>query len=410
MRIGIITYDFAHLKTEQLVSRYVSNTRIKKINLYTLPYLHRKKRKTLIQHRPDMSTGLHPEKLAKHKKVNIEKWDGKRNISSHCDVFIIAGSGILDISFASGKPIINAHPGIIPITRGLDSFKWAIYNGDPLGNTLHVINQEIDKGEIIEIRYTPVFSTDTINTLADRHYENEIEMLSNVLDMIDIRISPKKLVKPAKLRMSNNFEASLLEKFNLWKSKYQSEVHDTAIIDNGSGIGLGCRIWHWVHICSGAKLGSNITLGQNVFVANNVIIGDGCKIQNNVSIYDNIILEEAVFCGPSMVFTNVYNPRSLIDRKESYLPTLIKKGATLGANCTIICGVTIGEYAFIGAGAVVNVDVKPYALMVGVAAKQIGWMSEFGEQLDIPLTGNAEVNCANTGDKYILNNGTLYKE
>ena len=150
-----------------------------------------------------------------------------------------------------------------------------------------------------------------------------------------------------------------------------------------------------------ARLGRNVSLGQNVFVGNKVIIGDDCKIQNNVSIYDNITLEDfGVFCGPSMVFTNVYNPRSLIERKAEYRNTLVKKGATLGANCTIVCGATIGEYAFIGAGAVVNADVKPYALMVGVAAKQIGWMSEYGEQLDLPLTGppkRGEVTCPHTG-------------
>ncbi|WP_299947936.1 N-acetyltransferase [uncultured Ruegeria sp.] len=186
-------------------------------------------------------------------------------------------------------------------------------------------------------------------------------------------------------------------------------VHETAIIDDGAQIGGGCRIWHWVHICGGAKLGSNISLGQNVFVGNKVVIGDNCKVQNNVSIYDNIILEEGVFCGPSMVFTNVYNPRSLIERKDEYRNTLVKRGATLGANSTIICGVTIGEFAFVGAGAVVNADVKPYALMVGVAAKQIGWMSEYGEQLDLPLSGDGEIVCTHSGDRYVLSGGILSK-
>ncbi len=186
-------------------------------------------------------------------------------------------------------------------------------------------------------------------------------------------------------------------------------VHETAIIDEGAQIGDGCRIWHWVHVCGGAKMGSNVSLGQNVFVGNKVVIGDNCKVQNNVSIYDNITLEEGVFCGPSMVFTNVYNPRSLIERKAEYRNTLVKKGATLGANSTIVCGVTIGEYAFIGAGAVVNADVKPYALMVGVAAKQIGWMGEYGEQLNLPLSGEAEVTCPHTGDRYVLNGDTLSK-
>lgn len=187
-------------------------------------------------------------------------------------------------------------------------------------------------------------------------------------------------------------------------------IHDTALVDEGAIVGDGCRIWHWVHVCSGAKLGKNVSLGQNVFVGNKVKIGDDCKIQNNVSVYDNVTLESGVFCGPSMVFTNVYNPRSLVERKSEYRDTLIKRGATLGANCTIICGIEVGEFAFIGAGSVVNTDVKPYALMVGVPARQIGWMSEFGERLDIPLRGNGVAVCEHTGERYVLNNGQLSKD
>ena len=180
------------------------------------------------------------------------------------------------------------------------------------------------------------------------------------------------------------------------------KIHPTAIVDDGAQIGEGSRIWHWVHICGGAIIGKGVSLGQNVFVGNKVVIGDKCKIQNNVSLYDNVTLEEGVFCGPSMVFTNVYNPRSLIERKNEYKDTQVKKGATLGANCTIICGTTIGEYAFIGAGAVINKDVKPYALMVGVPARQIGWMSEYGERLDLPLEGNEETICLHSKQRYIL--------
>lgn len=186
--------------------------------------------------------------------------------------------------------------------------------------------------------------------------------------------------------------------------------HESAIVDDGAQIGEGSRVWHFAHVCAGAKIGKGVSLGQNVFVGNKVTIGDHCKIQNNVSVYDNVHLEEGVFCGPSMVFTNVYNPRSLIERKDEYRDTLVKKGATLGANCTIVCGVTIGAYAFVGAGAVVNKDIKPYSLMVGVPAKQIGWMSEFGEQLDLPLVGDGEALCSHTGTKYILTDGNLSKE
>jgi len=180
------------------------------------------------------------------------------------------------------------------------------------------------------------------------------------------------------------------------------QVHETAIVDEGAQIGSGSRVWQWVHVCGGAKIGSGVSLGQNVFVGNKVIIGDKCKIQNNVSVYDNVYLEEGVFCGPSMVFTNVYNPRSLVERKDEYRDTFVKKGATLGANCTIVCGTTVGAFAFVGAGAVVNKDVPPYALMVGVPARQIGWMSEYGEKLDLPLTGSAQTTCEHTGQKYQL--------
>jgi UDP-2-acetamido-3-amino-2,3-dideoxy-glucuronate N-acetyltransferase len=190
-------------------------------------------------------------------------------------------------------------------------------------------------------------------------------------------------------------------------SEKDYSVHDTAIIDDGAKIGDGSRIWHWAHVCGEAVIGKACSLGQNVFVGNKVIIGNNVKIQNNVSIYDNVTIEDDVFCGPSMVFTNVYNPRSFIERKNEYRDTLIKKGATLGANCTIVCGVTIGEYAFVGAGAVINRDVPAYALIVGVPAKQIGWMSEYGERLDLPLSGVGEAKCIHTGRLYRLSSNGL---
>lgn len=187
------------------------------------------------------------------------------------------------------------------------------------------------------------------------------------------------------------------------------QIHESAIVDKGAEIGEGSRIWHFSHVCPGAKIGKGVSLGQNVFVGNNVFVGDNCKIQNNVSIYDGVTLGEGVFCGPSVVFTNVYNPRAHIERKEEYRDTIVRKGATLGANCTVICGVTIGEYAFIGAGALVNKDVPAHALIVGVPGKQIGWMSEFGEQLDLPLDGQGETTCQQTGSRYKLNERTVTK-
>lgn len=185
--------------------------------------------------------------------------------------------------------------------------------------------------------------------------------------------------------------------------------HPSAIIDEGAAIGDGCRVWHFAHVCAGARIGRGVSLGQNVFVGNRVVVGDDCKIQNNVSVYDNVTLEDGVFCGPSMVFTNVYNPRSLVERKHEYRDTLVRRGATLGANCTIVCGVTVGEFAFVGAGAVVTRDVPAYALVVGVPARQIGWMSEFGEQLQLPVEGDGQAVCEHTGARYVLKNGVLNK-
>jgi UDP-2-acetamido-3-amino-2,3-dideoxy-glucuronate N-acetyltransferase len=182
-------------------------------------------------------------------------------------------------------------------------------------------------------------------------------------------------------------------------------IHASAIVDEGAQIGDGSRIWHFTHVCSGAKVGKQCSLGQNVFIGNDVLIGDNVKIQNNVSVYDAVIIEDDVFCGPSMVFTNVFNPRSAVSRKDEYRKTHIKRGASLGANSTIVCGVTVGEHAFVAAGAVINRDVQNFALMAGVPAKQIGWMSRFGERLDLPLKGNAETICPNTNEKYILIDG-----
>ncbi len=185
-------------------------------------------------------------------------------------------------------------------------------------------------------------------------------------------------------------------------------AHPSAIVDNGAQIGDGSRIWHFVHVSPDARIGERCSLGQNVYVGNDVTIGNNVKIQNNVSVYDSVTLEDDVFCGPSMVFTNVYNPRSAVTRKNEYRRTLVRRGATLGANCTIICGTTIGEYAFVGAGAVVNRDVPAFALMVGVPARQVGWMSRFGERLDLPLTGDGESTCPHTGERYRLEDGVCH--
>ena len=188
------------------------------------------------------------------------------------------------------------------------------------------------------------------------------------------------------------------------------QIDPTAVVDAGAIIGDGSRVWHFTHVCAGARIGRDVSLGQGVFVGNRVAIGDRCKVQNNVSIYDNVTLEDGVFCGPSMVFTNVHNPRALVERKNEYRDTLVREGASLGANCTIVCGVTVGRHAFVGAGAVVARDVPDFALVAGVPARQIGWMSAHGQKLDLPLEGQGTARCEATGDIYTLSDGVVTRE
>jgi UDP-2-acetamido-3-amino-2,3-dideoxy-glucuronate N-acetyltransferase len=184
-------------------------------------------------------------------------------------------------------------------------------------------------------------------------------------------------------------------------------IHPSAIVDDGAQLGAGCRVWHFVHICSGARIGDGCSFGQNVFVGNDVTIGANVKVQNNVSVYDAVTLEDDVFCGPSAVFTNVYNPRAAVVRKAEYRRTLVRQGATLGANCTIVCGVTVGRHAFVGAGAVVQRDVPDHALVVGVPARRIGWVSRHGERLALPAWGQGEARCPATGERYRLDGERL---
>ena len=199
----------------------------------------------------------------------------------------------------------------------------------------------------------------------------------------------------------------LINKKNNYKKVF---IHESSYIDENVIIKSGTKIWHFSHILNDCKIGKDCSLGQNVVIGPKVKIGNSVKIQNNVSIYEGVTLEDGVFCGPSCVFTNVYNPRSGIVRKNEYRKTLVQKGVTLGANCTIVCGVTLGKFSFIGAGAVITKNVPDYALMVGVPAKQAGWMSEYGEKLDLPLKGDAETICKHTNQIYQLKDDKVFLE
>lgn len=185
-------------------------------------------------------------------------------------------------------------------------------------------------------------------------------------------------------------------------------IHASAIVDAGAQLGTGTHVWHFAHVCAGARIGERCSLGQGVYVGNDVRIGSNVKIQNNVSVYDAVTLEDDVFCGPSVVFTNVHNPRAAVVRKNEYRPTLVKQGASLGANCTVVCGTTIGRHAFVGAGAVVSRDVADFALVVGVPARRIGWVSRHGERLTFSgadAEAEAEAICPATGERYVLRDG-----
>jgi phosphoribosylglycinamide formyltransferase 1 len=217
VKIGIITYDHAHLKTEQLVCRYARDKRIDRVEIFALPFIERKKKEPLISHRPDMNKAIHSKYLSEFDKVSYQKWDGKKKLGSYCDLFIIGGAGILNLDFAEGKPVINAHPGIIPLTRGLDSFKWSIFKGDPIGVTLHLIGPEVDKGDILAVQFTPLFSSDTIEIFARRHYELELNMLINFLDFFGQRVQPFELENKLTGRMNVEIESEMASKFDNWK-------------------------------------------------------------------------------------------------------------------------------------------------------------------------------------------------
>lgn len=184
-----------------------------------------------------------------------------------------------------------------------------------------------------------------------------------------------------------------------------SWVHPTAVVDDGAILGAGCKVWHFSHVMAGARVGAGTSIGQGCFIAGRAVVGGGVKLQNNVSVFDGVVLEDDVFCGPSVTFTNVHNPRAHVPRKTEFRETLVRRGASIGANATVLPGIVVGQYAFVGAGATVTRDVPAFALVVGVPARRVGWMGRYGERLVFDAEGRAR--CAATGDRYVEKNGAV---
>lgn len=413
--LGIITYDTNHLKTEQILLRLIGRYDMK---VYALPYIQRSARKVLFQHRPDQFAAIHPRDICKRYGLPYIPVASDTQIDNHCDLYLITGAGILSAECVRGKRILNCHPGVIPAVRGLDAFKWSIYEQIPLGVTLHYIDEDVDAGEVVSIVPTPVFPSDTLETLSRRHYENEIQLLADFGEYLERPGNPFEGIAKgeSRRRMRAEQEAELQDRFEQYKKQMMPPaestidwnmpspghsknvlpwdivlrdlrmekryfVHESSYVDEGCEIGAGTRIWHFSHIMKGCKIGRNCSIGQNVVVLPGAVLGDGCKIQNNVSVYTGVVCEGDVFLGPSCVFTNVINPRAFIERKTEFRKTILKKGASIGANATIVCGHVIGRYAFVGAGSVVTKDVPDYACVYGSPAEIQGWVCRCGERI-----------------------------
>lgn len=384
MKIGITTYNVPHVKTQQVLEGLLQNSKYK-ITLLEMPFVVREKREPLIMHRPEMIKGINSKELAQKYNINLMPFN-KANLEeiSELEYILVGGAQLIPEHLIIKNKIINCHCGLIPLVRGLDSFKWAILDGNPLGNTLHFIDSSIDDGPIIFQKKIVLEDTDTIEELSLRMYDEEIEMLVNFESHLKKPSTYNLPTRAPTKRIPYELEKEVLKKFNDYKRKsvLKEHVHETAIIDQGAKIGEGTMIWHWSHVSKGAVIGDYCTLGQNTYIGNDVHIGNNCKIQNNVSVYESVTLEDEVFCGPSVVFTNVKNPRSGVNRRGDYQETIIKKGASIGANATVVCGSIIGEYSFIAAGAVITKNTEPFSLMAGVPAKRIGWMDKEGKRVD----------------------------
>ncbi len=373
-KIGLITYKYSHLKTFQILKQL-----IRKKYKVVLLFEEFKQIKTKYDssHRPNQ---FKKKNLFKNFKIEKRNFSSKKDIAD-LKYVLIGGSGIIDKKKIVPKKIINCHPGLLPNSRGLDAVKWSIYNGNLVGNTLHFIDSHIDKGEIIHQEISKLNPKTSLKQFYKYHYEKEISMLVNFEKFIKDGKKFKLNSSFPNKRFPKKYEKELIEKFASYKKgfKYLKKnlnrnkvikkhfVHETAIVDQNVKIGDDTKIWHWCHISQNSKIGKNCVLGQNIYIGENVLIGDNVHIQNNVSIFEGVKINDSVFIGPSAVFTNVKKPSAV--KKQTYVSTIVEKGATIGANSTIICGNKIGKNSFVGAGAVVTKNVKERTTVVGNPAK-----------------------------------------
>lgn len=375
IKIGLVTYDRPHFKTYQVLKKLLK----KKYEVVLLIIKFKNIKKNFnSSHRPNQFG----------KKFNFNKFKiEKRNYFDKKDIsdlkyVLIGGAGIIEKKKIISNKIINCHSGLIPESRGLDSVKWSIFNGNLVGNTLHFIDDNIDSGNIIHQEITQLNPKNNLKQFYKTHYDKEINILVEFEKYIKKGQNFKLKGKLPTLRFPKIKYAELNQKFKIYKNnfsklkkKYQTiynqkgnfYIHDTSLIDKNVKIGEGTKIWHWCHISKNSKIGKNCVLGQNTYIGENVIIGNNVHIQNNVSVFSGVILKDWVFVGPSVVFTNVKSPNSIT--KQKYVKTIINKFAVLGANSTVVCGNIIGESSFVGAGSVVTKNVKKKTLVAGVPAK-----------------------------------------
>ncbi len=370
-KIGLLTYDIPHLKTYQILDGLIKKNY--EVVLLKTKFF-KKYKKTLHSHRPNQLNFKKKIKLSK-KKIEIRQFSNKKSIHD-LKYVLIGGSGIIEKKKIIKNKIINCHSGLIPQTRGLDSIKWSIYNTNLVGNTLHYIDEKIDKGKLIHQEITKLNKDCSLKKFYKNHYDNEIKMLINFEKFINNGSVFNLESNLATKRFPKKLERKINEKFLIYKKKYKNLknklkqnyfVHQTSILDKNVTIGDDTKIWHWCHISRNAKIGKNCVLGQNCYIGENVSIGNNVHIQNNVSVFSGVEIKDNVFIGPSVVFTNVKLPSALI--KQKYLKTIVYDCAVVGANSTIICGNNIGKNSFVGAGSVVTKDVKKGTVVIGVPAK-----------------------------------------